>query len=359
MYPHEGIALQRGGTHSAHIRGAVDGSLYRKCHKTLHLLRCHTFGICHYYNCRSREVGKHINIHLFRGVYTSGNHKQCRQQNNQSVFDWGTDIFKARQIVSEKMVALGESLPEGITPTLAPQSSVMGEILFIGLQSDSTSMMELRTLADWVIKPAILATGGVSQVTNIGGELKQYQILADPQKMDFYGVTMEELEEVGKSFSVNSVGGVIRDYGNEYALRGMGRTTDLEALGSTLVKTRNGKPVVLSDVAEVKTGAAVRMGNASQNGKPAVILSVSKQPNINTLEVTEQIEENLEAIKKSLPSDVRMDTKIFRQADLLIDILHIYDRVVDKRADGYAHSSQCHGVDVHPHQIKDYTASKQ
>ena len=135
-----------------------------------------------------------------------------------------------------------------------------GEILFIGLQSDSTSMMELRTLADWVIKPAILATGGVSQVTNIGGELKQYQILADPQKMDFYGVTMEELEEVGKSFSVNSVGGVIRDYGNEYALRGMGRTTDLEALGSTLVKTRNGKPVVLSDVAEVKTGAAVRMG---------------------------------------------------------------------------------------------------
>ncbi len=232
-------------------------------------------------------------------------------------FDWGTDIFKARQIVSEKMVALGESLPEGITPTLAPQSSVMGEILFIGLQSDSTSMMELRTLADWVIKPAILATGGVSQVTNIGGELKQYQILADPQKMDFYGVTMEKLEEVGKSFSVNSVGGVIRDYGNEYALRGMGRTTDLEALGSTLVKTRNGKPVVLSDVAEVKTGAAVRMGNASQNGKPAVILSVSKQPNINTLEVTEQIEENLEAIKKSLPSDVRMDTKIFRQADFI------------------------------------------
>ena len=135
--------------------------------------------------------------------------------------------------------------------------------------------------------------------------------------MDFYGVTMEELEEVGKSFSVNSVGGVIRDYGNEYALRGMGRTTDLEALGSTLVKTRNGKPVVLSDVAEVKTGAAVRMGNASQNGKPAVILSVSKQPNINTLEVTEQIEENLEAIKKSLPSDVRMDTKIFRQADFI------------------------------------------
>lgn len=246
--------------------------------------------------------------------------RSASQQGNSFVwveFDWGTDIFKARQIVSEKMVALSGSLPEGITPVLAPQSSVMGEILFIGLQADTTSMMDLRTLADWVIKPAILATGGVSQVTNIGGELKQYQILADPQKMGRYGVTMEELEAVGRSFSLNSVGGVVRDFGNEYALRGMGRTTDIDELGGTFVKSVNGKPVVLSDVAEVKTGAALRMGNASQNGTPAVILSVSKQPNINTLEVTEHIEENLEAIRKSLPPDVRMDTRIFRQADFI------------------------------------------
>ncbi|MBD5304006.1 MAG: efflux RND transporter permease subunit [Bacteroides sp.] len=232
-------------------------------------------------------------------------------------FDWGTDIFKARQIVSEKMVALSESLPEGLTPMLAPQSSVMGEILFIGLQSDSTSMMDLRTLADWVIKPAILATGGVSQVTNIGGELKQYHILADPQKMDYYGVTMEEVEAIGRSFSDNSVGGVVRDFGNEFALRGMGRTTDVEELGNTLVKMKNGKPVMLADVAEVKIAPAQKMGNASQNGKPAVILSVSKQPNINTLEVTEAIEKNLDAIRKSLPADVKMDTRIFRQADFI------------------------------------------
>lgn len=232
-------------------------------------------------------------------------------------FDWGTDIFKARQIVSEKMVALSESLPEGLTPMLAPQSSVMGEILFIGLQSDSTSMMDLRTIADWVVKPAILATGGVSQVTNIGGELKQYHILADPQKMDYYGVSMAELEAVGKTFSTNSVGGVVRDYGNEFSLRGMGRTTDVEELGNTLVKMQNGKPVMLADVAEVKIAPAQRMGNASQNGKPAVILSVSKQPNINTLEVTKAIEKNLEAIQKSLPPDVKMDTKIFRQADFI------------------------------------------
>ena len=232
-------------------------------------------------------------------------------------FDWGMDIFKARQIVSEKMVTLNGTLPEGITPVLAPQSSVMGEILFIGLQADTTSMMELRTLAEWVIKPAILATGGVSQVTIIGGDYKQYQILADPQRMNKYGVSIDDLEAVGKTLSTNSTGGVVRDFGNEFALRGMGRSTDLEELGSTLVKTVNGKPIVLSDVADVVIGSAVKMGYASQNGQPAIILSVSKQPNINTLNVTEKIEENLENIRKSLPSDIKLDTKIFRQADFI------------------------------------------
>lgn len=232
-------------------------------------------------------------------------------------FDWGMDIFKARQIVSEKMVTLNGTLPEGITPVLAPQSSVMGEILFIGLQADTTSMMELRTLAEWVIKPAILATGGVSQVTIIGGDYKQYQILADPQRMNKYGVSIDDLEAVGKTLSTNSTGGVVRDFGNEFALRGMGRSTDLEELGSTLVKTLNGKPIVLSDVADVVIGSAVKMGYASQNGQPAIILSVSKQPNINTLNVNEKIEENLENIRKSLPSDIKMDTKIFRQADFI------------------------------------------
>lgn len=232
-------------------------------------------------------------------------------------FNWGMDIFQARQIVSEKMVALGNSLPTGITPVLAPQSSIMGEILFIGLQADSTSMMQLRTIADWVVKPAILATGGVSQVTIIGGDYKQYQILADPQKMDAYGVTMNELEEIGKTFSTNSAGGVVRDYGNEYALRGMARTNDLEELGNTFIKRNNGSPVVVSDVAEVVVGSAVKMGHASQNAQPSVILAISKQPNINTLNVTEQIENNLKEIQKSLPADVRMDTHIFRQADFI------------------------------------------
>ena len=233
-------------------------------------------------------------------------------------FDWGMDVFKARQIVSEKMVSLSEVLPEGITPVMAPQSSVMGEILFVGLQSDTTSMMELRTLAEWVVKPAILATGGVSQVTIIGGDLKQYQIIADPVRMNAYGVTLNELESVGKSMSVNSVGGVVRDYGNEYSLRGMGRSNDLEELGRTFVKfNESGAPIVLSDVADLVIGSAVKMGYASRNASDAVILSISKQPNINTLEVTKNIEKNLVDIQKSLPADVKMDTKIFRQADFI------------------------------------------
>ena len=239
-------------------------------------------------------------------------------------FDWGMDVFRARQIVSEKMTTLAEQLPEGITPVLAPQSSVMGEILFVGLQIDDsaqvsnpTSQQELRTIAEWVVKPAILGTGGVSQVTIIGGDYKQYQILADPIRMQAYGVTMADIEAVGSNVSANSTGGVIRDFGNEYALRGMGRTCDVDELGASLVTMHQGHPVRLSDVAEVRVGNAPKMGYASCNAKPAIILSISKQPNINTLRVTESIEANLQNIAKTLPADVKMNTHIFRQADFI------------------------------------------
>ncbi len=237
-------------------------------------------------------------------------------------FDWGMDVFRARQIVSEKMVALNDELPDGISPVLAPQSSVMGEILFVGLQSDSTSLMDLRTLADWVVKPAILSTGGVSQVTVIGGDMKQYQVLADPQKMLQYGVTMHELADACTGSSLNSTGGVVRDFGNEFAVRGMARTCDTDELGRTFVKMSDGTPVVLSDVADVQVGSAPKMGYGSRNAKPAVILSISKQPNINTLNVTKQIEENLAEVQKTLPADVKMDTHIFRQADFIESSVH-------------------------------------
>jgi CzcA family heavy metal efflux pump len=271
----------------------------------------------------AEEVERLVSFHIETAVNGATDVRRVRSASMQGYsfvwieFDWGTDIFKARQIVSEKMLTLSEALPDGVLPVLAPQSSIMGEILFIGLQSDTTSLMDLRTIAEWIVQPAILATGGVSQVTIIGGDYKQYQILADPQKMDIYNVTMDELARTGRTFSVNSTGGVIRDYGNEYALRGIARTNDLEELGATFIKTVQGNPVVVSDVAEVVIGSAVKLGYASQNGKPSVILSVSKQPNINTLNVTRNIERNLAEIQKSLPADVQMDTKIFRQADFI------------------------------------------
>ncbi|MDE7150547.1 MAG: CusA/CzcA family heavy metal efflux RND transporter [Bacteroidales bacterium] len=243
-------------------------------------------------------------------------------------FDWGTDIFKARQIVSEKMVTLSESLPPDVTPVLAPQSSVMGEIIFIGLQASTTSMMDLRTLAEWVIKPAILATGGVSQVTIIGGDYKQYQVLADPVRMNAYDVTLADIEDVLRALGENASGGVIRQYGNEYALRGMSRTTDLTEMEETLIKVYEGKPVFLGDVAKVQIGSAVKMGYASQNGRPAVLLSVSKQPNVNTLEVTRNIEKRMMEIQSSLPEDVVLDTEIFKQADFIEASVHNVGRAL-------------------------------
>ncbi|SHI76778.1 heavy metal efflux pump, CzcA family [Tangfeifania diversioriginum] len=233
-------------------------------------------------------------------------------------FDWGTDIYQARQIVSEKLVTVSNEMPIGVNPPeLAPQSSVMGEVLFIGMQADSTSMMELRTIADWNVKPVLLATGGVSQVTIIGGDYKQYKVLAEPQKMKYYDVSLDELAETCRGISQNSAGGVVRQYGNEYTIRGVARTSNLEELGNSYIKQINGHPVRVNDVAEVVIGAAVKQGHASQNATPAVIVSVSKQPNVNTLKLTENIEANLADLQKTLPSDVRLDTKIFRQADFI------------------------------------------
>ena len=276
------------------------------------------------------EVERLVTFPIETAVNGAANVRRVRSTSMQGSsfvfveFDWGMDVFRARQVVSEKMATLAESLPEGITPVLAPQSSVMGEILFISLQLDSTvhhepatDMQELRTLAEWVVKPAILGTGGVSQVTIIGGDYKQYQILADPIRMRAYGVTMADLEALGSTLSVNSTGGVIRDYGNEYALRGMGRSNDVDELARTFVTMHQGRPVRLGDVAEVRVGAAQHYGYASCNATPAVILSVSKQPNINTLRVTENIEANLENIRRTLPADVQMNTRIFRQADFI------------------------------------------
>ena len=275
------------------------------------------------HNMAPEEVEKLVTFPIETAVNGATNVRRVRSSSSQGFsfvwveFDWGMDIYKARQIISEKMGQLSGQLPDGIVPELAPQSSVMGEIMFVGMQADSTSMMELRTLAEWIIKPAVLATGGVSNVTIIGGDFKQYQVLADPVKMEMFNVTMDELETAVASMNVNIGAGVVRDYGNEFSLRGMGRTTNLDEMGSTLVKMNGDVAVRIADVADVVIAPAVKQGYAAQDGNPAVILSISKQPGINTLEVTQNIERNLESIKKSLPADVRVDTKIFRQADYI------------------------------------------
>jgi CzcA family heavy metal efflux pump len=272
----------------------------------------------------SEEVERMVTFPIETSVNGATGVRRVRSASSQGFsfvwveFDWGTDILKARQVVSEKLIIVSSQMPMGVgQQVLAPQSSVMGEIFFIGIQADSTSLMELRTIAEWNIKPLLLATGGVSQVTIIGGDYKQYQVLANPQKMKYYKVSMTELADVCRGISQNSTGGVVRQFGNEYVVRGIARTFDLDALGNSYVKSVNGKPVRLIDVAEVTIGSAVKMGHASENAKPAIIISISKQPNTNTLDVTRQIENNLKTLQKTLPGDVKLDTKIFRQADFI------------------------------------------
>lgn len=233
-------------------------------------------------------------------------------------FDWGTDIYKARQIVSEKLITVSAEMPLGVSqPVLAPQSSVMGEIFYIGMQADSTSLMDLRTIAEWNVKPTILATNGVSQVTIMGGDFKQYQILMNPHKMRLLGVSLQELLSAVDGISQNSSGSVIRQYGNEYTVRGIGRTANLDELAGTFVKLKNDRPIRIGDVADVVIGSAVKMGKSSQNGEPAIIISVSKQPNVNTLKLTENIEHNIRELQKTLPPDIKIDTEIFRSADFI------------------------------------------
>ncbi|MEI6680090.1 MAG: efflux RND transporter permease subunit [Mariniphaga sp.] len=233
-------------------------------------------------------------------------------------FDWGTDIFRARQIVNEKLISIGAGLPVGAgTPTLAPQSSIMGEILLIGLTSDSTSQMDLRTIAEWTIRPALLATGGVSQVTTIGGDFKQYQIMLNPSKMNYYMVSLTELMTACKGMNNNATGGVMYEYSNEYIIRGLARTNDISEIGKSVVKVINDYPVKLEDVAEISIGSAPKLGYGSLNGKSAVILTVLKQPNTNTLVLTKKIDENIANLKKSLPDHINIDTNIFRQANFI------------------------------------------
>ncbi len=230
-------------------------------------------------------------------------------------FDWGTDIYKARQIVTEKLATLGDALPENIgQPTLGPQSSILGEVMIIGLTADSTSLLDLRTIADWTIRPRLLSTGGVAQVTVIGGDIKEYQILLDPGRMKHYGVTLDEVLQVTRNMNQNASGGVLYEYGNEYIVRGVLQSADVKEIGKAVIKKVGESPILISDVADVKVGAKTpKLGVASEKTKSAVLLTITKQPNTNTIELSEKLDASIADLQKGLPADVKISTDIFRQ----------------------------------------------
>ena len=257
-------------------------------------------------------------------------------------FDWGTDIYRARQIVSEKIATVMDALPQHVgTPTLGPQSSILGEVLFVGLTVDSqqstvnsqqslpdiqsldrrplsvdhkTSLQDLRTLADWTIRPRLLATGGVAQVAVLGGEVKEYQILLNPEKMMHYDVSLGEVMEVVSGMNQNATGGTLYEYGNEYIIRGMLSTNDVDEIGRTVVKRVGDSPLLLHHIAEVKIGdQRPKFGMASLRTEPAVILTVTKQPNTSTLELTKKLDATLDDLKRELPADVKVTTDVYRQ----------------------------------------------
>ncbi len=270
------------------------------------------------------EVEKLVTFPIETSVNGATNVRRVRSSSSAGIsivwveFEWNTDIFKARQIVNEKIIAVGEKLPQGVgNPTMAPQASIMGEIMLISLTADSTSQMDLRTIADWTIRPRLLATGGVAQVVVIGGEYKQYQILASPQKMNYYNVSLSELLKASKEANGNSSGGFMYEYNNEYIVKGIGRTNDVNELGKSVIKTENGNTIRIEDVAEIKIGAASKIGDGALKGEPAVIMTVMKQPATNTLELTDKIDAAIADMQTNLPQDVHINTKIFRQADFI------------------------------------------
>lgn len=234
-------------------------------------------------------------------------------------FDWGTDIYRARQITSEKLAVVGESLPQGVgTPTLGPQSSILGEMMIIGLTADTTSLRDLRTLADWTIRSRLLSIGGVAQVTVIGGEMKEYQILLDLPRMKQYGVSLDEVLAAAREMNRNANGGILYEYGNEYIIRGAVATTDIDAIAKAVVKRIDGVPLLMGDIAEVKIGdKAPKLGCASVEAHPAVLLTVTKQPNTSTLDLTDQLLKSVDELKKNMPADVTVSTDIFRQSHFI------------------------------------------
>lgn len=234
-------------------------------------------------------------------------------------FGWDADPYRARQIVSEKLIPVAEQMPPGVgTPTIGPQSSILGEMMIIGLTADSTSLMNLRSIADRVIAPRLLALGGVSQATVIGGDVAEYQILLQPERMKHFNVSLDEVRDAVENLNSNASGGTIYDFGNEYIIKGSIHSNTTSDIGKSLVKSGPTGPVTIADIATVKIGAKQpRIGLASKNLTPAVLITVTKQHETSTIDLTKKIESTLADLATSLPSDIKISTDIFRQSDFI------------------------------------------
>lgn len=272
----------------------------------------------------SEEVEKLVTYQLETALNGSPNVRRIRSSSAAGIsivwveFDWGTDIYRARQIVSERIPSVQEVLPEGVgTPTMAPISSIMGEIMLLGVHSDTLSPMELRTLADWTIRPRIKSIGGIANVIVIGGDYKQYQVLANPEKLKYYGVGLGELFEKVKESNQNAPGGFVNEYGNTYLIKGNGRAYSVDQLEEAVLKQVDGQTIKIKEVAEVKIGSADKIGDGSLNASPAVILTISKQPEVNTLELTERLDAAITDLNSTLPRGVKIQSHIFRQSDFI------------------------------------------
>jgi len=272
----------------------------------------------------AQEVERLVTFHLETAVNGSPGVRRIRSNSMLGVslvwveFEWGIDIYRARQIVSERLPLASENLPDGVSkPILAPISSIMGEIMLMGLYSDTLTPMEIKTVATWDILPQLKAVPGVAHVIAIGGESKQYQVQADPFKMEHYGVSLPRLAEAVSEANQNQSGGFINQYGNHYDIKVTGRIRQLDDLANATINKNDGTVVRVKDIARVSIGTADKIGDASLNARPAVILIVFKQPLINTLNLSKDLESRILELKSTLPSDLYFDLGIFRQADFV------------------------------------------
>lgn len=272
----------------------------------------------------SEEVEKLVTYQLETAMNGSPNVRRIRSSSSAGIsivwieFEWGTDIYRARQTVSERIPIVQENLPDGVgTPTMAPISSIMGEVMLLGITSDSLSPMELRTFSDWIIRPQIKSLGGIANVIVIGGDYKQYQVIANPQKLKHYGIGIEDLLEKVKESNFNAPGGVINQHGNQYIIRGSGRVYSIDHLQEAILKQINGQSIKVKDVAQVQIGSADKIGDGSLNTHSAVVLTISKQPGVNTLSLTNKLDETVTQLRKTLPKGVNIQNHIFRQSDFI------------------------------------------